>query len=78
VEVKDFKFRPEAVTVTPGTTVTWRNGDEEPHMIMSTDGVFRSSALESDGRYTYTFTKLGTYHYFCAIHPRMRGDVVVR
>jgi plastocyanin len=78
VEVKEFKFKPESITVALGTTVTWRNGDEEPHTITSTDGVFRSSALESAGRFSYTFTKPGTYHYFCAIHPHMRADVVVR
>jgi len=78
VEVKEFKFTPEAITVAPGTTVTWLNGDEEPHTISSTDGVFRSSALESRGRFSYTFSKPGTYHYFCAIHPHMRAEVIVR
>ena len=78
VEVKEFKFRPEAISIAPGTTVTWLNDDEEPHTIASTDGIFRSSALESGGRFSYTFGKPGTYHYFCAIHPHMRADVVVR
>jgi plastocyanin len=78
VEVKEFKFKPASIVVAPGTTVTWRNGDEEPHTITSTDGVFRSSALESAGHFSYTFTKPGTYHYFCSIHPHMRADVVVR
>jgi len=78
VEVKEFKFKPESITVALGTTVTWRNGDEEPHTIMSTDGVFRSSALESAAHFSYTFTKPGTYHYFCTIHPHMRADIVAR
>lgn len=78
VEVKEFKFTPESVTVAPGTIVTWRNADESPHTITSTDGVFGSSALESRGTFAYTFTKPGTYHYFCKLHPHMRADVVVR
>jgi plastocyanin len=78
VEVKEFKFKPEAISVARGTTVTWLNGDEEPHTIASTDGVFRSSALESGDRFSYTFSKPGTYHYFCAIHPHMRADVIVQ
>ena len=78
VEVKEFKFTPGSVTVSPGTTVTWRNTDETPHTITSTDGVFGSSALENAGTFAYTFTKAGTYHYFCKLHPHMRADVVVR
>ena len=78
VEVKEFTFKPQSLTVAAGTTVTWRNGDEAPHTITSTDGVFRSPALVSADRFSYTFTKPGTYHYFCQIHPTMRADVVVR
>jgi plastocyanin len=78
VEMKEFKFKPGLVTVAAGTTVTWRNDDEEPHTVTSTDGVFRSSALESEGRFSFTFSKPGTYHYFCSIHPHMRADVIVQ
>jgi plastocyanin len=78
VEVKEFKFKPELATVARGTTVTWRNDDEESHTITSTDSVFRSSALENAGLFSYTFSKPGTYHYFCSIHPHMRADVVVQ
>jgi plastocyanin len=78
VEVKEFTFTPASITIPPGTTVTWRNADESPHTITSTDGVFGSSALENTGTFAYTFTKPGTYHYFCKLHPHMRADVVVR
>ena len=77
VEVKDFKFRPGTVTVAPGTTVTWHNADESPHTVTFTDGA-GSGGLERDDRYSYTFTKPGTYNYVCKIHPNMRADVVVR
>ena len=78
VEVKQFKFMPGSVTVAPGTTVTWHNGDESPHTVTSTDGVFGSGGLDRDERFSYTFTRPGTYHYFCKLHPNMRADVVVR
>ena len=78
VEVKDFKFTPGSVAVTPGTTVTWHNGDESPHTVTFTDGGVSSAGLERDDRFSYTFTKPGTYHYVCKIHPTMRADVVVR
>ncbi|HEY3064865.1 MAG TPA: cupredoxin family copper-binding protein [Methylomirabilota bacterium] len=78
VEITDFAFQPGTVTVAPGTTVTWHNDDEESHTITSTEGVFKSEALEGPGRFSFTFTKAGTYHYFCALHPHMRADVIVR
>ena len=78
VDVKEFKFMPASITVAPGTTVTWRNRDEKPHTVTSTDGAFKSSALESGARFSYTFTKSGTYHYFCSVHPRMQADIIVQ
>lgn len=78
VEVKEFKFEPESITLARGTTVTGRNADEEAHTITSTDRVFRPSVLERADRFSYTFTKPGTYHYFCSLHPRMRADIVVK
>jgi manganese oxidase len=78
VDVKDSKFTPASITVARGTTVTWRNGDEEPHTVTSIDGVFKSSALESGARVSYTFTKPGTYHYFCSFHPHMQADIIVQ
>ena len=78
VDVKEFAFHPGSVTVARGTTVTWLNDDEEPHTITSTEGIFKSEAVESAGRFSYTFATPGTYHYFCALHPHMRADVIVR
>ena len=78
VDVKNFAFQPGSVTVAAGTTVTWLNDDEEPHTITSAEGVFKSAALDSTERFSYTFTKPGTYHYFCALHPHMHADIIVR
>src|SRR5262245_54908102 len=73
VKVDNFSFGPETVTVPLNTTVTWVNRDDVPHVIASTDGVFRSKALDTDDKYSFTFDKPGTYAYFCAIHPKMVG-----
>lgn len=78
VEIRDFKFQPASITVARGTRVTWLNDDEESHAVASMEGVFRSPALNKGERFSYAFTTPGTYHYFCAIHPYMRADVVVR
>ena len=60
-----------------GTTVTWHNGDGEPHTVVSTQGLFRSAALDTDETFSFTFTQPGTYEYFCTLHPLMTGKVVV-
>ena len=78
IGIKDFKFLPPTLTVPVGTTVTWRNHDEEPHTITSATGAFGSSGLSHEETFAQTFTKGGTYQYFCALHPRMRATVIVK
>jgi plastocyanin len=58
--------------------VQWTNGDDIPHTVVSNDKVFKSKVLDTDEKFSYTFTKAGTYPYFCSIHPKMTGTVVVR
>jgi plastocyanin len=78
VEIKDFTYGPRELTVPKGTQVTWTNHDEETHTITSATGVFGSTGLSHDDTFTQTFTRPGTYAYFCALHPQMRATVVVR
>jgi plastocyanin len=77
VSAKNFMFAPASVRVKAGTTVTWLNLDDEPHTVFSGAGLFRSSALDTQERFSFKFEKAGTYHYLCTIHPRMVGTVVV-
>ena len=70
VKIDNFSFGPVALTVPVGTTVTWTNRDDIPHTVVSTDGVFKSKALDTDDKFSFVFTKPGTYPYFCSIHPR--------
>jgi plastocyanin len=78
VRVDNFTFGPDTLTVPVNSTVTWVNKDDLPHTIASTDGVFKSKALDTEDKYSYTFSKAGTYAYFCSIHPKMVGKVVVQ
>jgi plastocyanin len=78
VRVDNFTFGPQTLMVALNTTVTWINRDDIPHVIVSNDGVFKSKALDTDEKYSFTFTKAGTYAYFCGIHPKMVGKVVVQ
>jgi plastocyanin len=78
VRVDNFTFAPQALTVPVNSTVTWVNKDDVPHVIASDDGLFKSKALDTDDNYTYTFTKAGTYAYYCSVHPKMVGKIVVQ
>jgi plastocyanin len=80
ITIRDFAFAPTTLTIASGTKVTWTNSDEEPHTVMSADGgaTFKSPALDTDDKFTFTFDKPGTYKYFCSIHPHMIGIVVVK
>lgn len=56
---------------------TWVNADDIPHLVSEKDGKFRSSALDTDDKFSQTFSTAGTVEYFCAIHPHMTGKIVV-
>jgi plastocyanin len=78
VKIDNFSFGPQTLTVPVGTTVTWTNRDDIPHTVVSTDGVFKSKVRDTDEKFSYTFTKAGTYAYFCSVHPKMTGKIVVQ
>ena len=78
VKVDNFSFGPATLTVAVGTTVTWTNRDDIPHTVVSTDKAFKSKVLDTDEKFSFTFDKAGTYPYFCSIHPKMTGSVVVQ
>jgi plastocyanin len=78
VRIDNFNFTPAALVVAPGTTVTWTNGDDSPHAVREKDGKFKSAALDTGDTFSQTFTTPGEYGYFCSIHPRMTGKIVVK
>ena len=78
VKIDNFSFGPVALTVAVGTSVTWTNRDDIPHTVVSDDKAFRSKVLDTDEKFSFTFTKPGTYGYFCSIHPKMTGKVMVQ
>src|SRR5215470_9217370 len=78
VKIDNFSFTPETIKVSVGTTVTWTNRDDIPHTIVSTEGVFKSKVRDTDEQFSFTFTKAGAYPYFCSVHPKMTGKVVVQ
>jgi plastocyanin len=79
VKIDNFTFAPVTITVPAGTTVSWVNRDDIPHTVVSDDKTtFKSKALDTDDKFSFTFSKPGTYSYFCSIHPKMTGKVVVQ
>lgn len=78
VKIDNFSFMPQNITVAPGTTVTWVNQDDIPHTVASTTDLFKSKALDTDDKFSFTFDKPGTYEYYCSIHPKMTANVIVQ
>ena len=77
VHIDNFTFQPAELTVKVGTTVTWINRDDIPHLVVSA-GKFHSKALDTDDKFSFTFTTPGVYDYFCSLHPHMVGRIVVQ
>jgi 3',5'-cyclic-AMP phosphodiesterase len=77
VVVDNFSFAPSTTAVAVGTTITWTNRDDVPHNVISTDKKFASPVLDTDEQFSHTFDLAGTYKYYCSIHPKMTGEVVV-
>jgi plastocyanin len=78
VSIDNFSFSPTPITVPVGTTLTWTNRDDIPHTVVSDDQKqFKSKALDTDEKFSHTFTQSGTYSYFCSIHPKMVAKVIV-
>jgi plastocyanin len=78
VKIDNFVFSPNPVTVPAGTTVRWINQDDIPDNVVAEDKSFKSKVMDTDESFTYTFSKPGTYTYFCSIHPKMTGKIVVQ
>jgi plastocyanin len=78
VHIDNFAYSPAVLTIPAGTKVTWINRDDVPHTVTAADRQFNSGALDTDGQYSRVFSQAGTYSYFCALHPHMKGKIIVR
>ena len=78
VKIDNFVYSPVPLTVKVGTTVTWINHDDIPHTVDSTQGKFKSAALDTDDKFEFRFTEAGEYPFYCRIHPKMTGKVIVQ
>ena len=77
VKIDNFALAPQRVVVKAGTTVTWINDDDIPHTVASSTKLFKSNALDTKDKFSFTFTTPGAYEYFCSLHPHMTGTIVV-
>jgi len=78
VKIDNFAFTPGVVTVKAGTDVIWINHDDIPHTVDSTQGKFKSAALDTDDKFQFRFTEPGEYPFYCRMHPKMTGKVIVQ
>jgi plastocyanin len=76
INIDNFTFAPQELTLKVGDSVTWTNHDDIPHTIVSA-GKFRSKTLDTDNSFSFTFTAAGDYKYFCSLHPHMTGTIKV-
>ena len=77
VKIDNFAFAPQRVVVKAGTTVIWINDDDIPHTVASSAKLFKSNALDTKDKFSFTFTTAGAYEHFCSLHPHMTGTIVV-
>jgi plastocyanin len=77
VKIDNFAFAPQRVVVKAGTTVIWINDDDIPHTVASSAKLFKSNALDTKDKFSFTFTTAGAHEYFCSLHPHMTGTIVV-
>jgi plastocyanin len=79
VVIDNFSFSPKTFTVSTGAAVTWTNHDNVPHVVTSANNQFQKSPVLKAGQsFSNIFATAGTYSYFCSIHPRMRGKIIVK
>lgn len=78
VKIDNFAFNPAVITVKAGTQVTWINKDDIPHTVDSSEGKFKSAALDTDEKFEFKFSEPGEYPFFCRMHPKMTGKVIVQ
>jgi plastocyanin len=78
ITIDNFSFAPMQIEIAAGTQVTWINKDDVPHTVVSVDHKFKSRALDTDESFSFTFQDPGTYEYFCSVHPKMTGKIVVK
>lgn len=78
VLINDFSYTPVPLTVKVGTTVKWINHDDIPHTVDSTQGKFKSGALDTDEKFEFRFTEAGEFPFYCRIHPKMTGKIIVQ
>ena len=73
------RFSPDTITIRPGDSVNWTNLDENPHTVTSDSGSeLGSNSLGQGKSYSHVFLQSGTYTYHCAVHPEMKGTVIVQ
>ena len=77
VKIDNFTFNPQQITVKAGDTVIWVNHDDIPHTVTSKTLVFRSKAMDTEDKFSFTFATPGKFDYFCSLHPHMTGTIVV-
>ncbi len=81
-EKTDSCYTPSKIVIKQGNSVTWVNEDVAFHSVTSgyydePSEIFDSGYLDPEESFTFIFENIGTYDYFCTLHPWMKGQVIV-
>lgn len=81
-EKTDSCYIPSKIVIKQGDSVTWVNEDAAFHSVTSgyydePSSLFDSGYLDPEGSFSFVFENIGTYDYFCTLHPWMKGQVIV-
>lgn len=78
VFIDNMKFTPSSITVSAGTTITWTNQESVAHTVTSNTAIFDSGNMANGDTFSYTFSTIGTFPYYCKYHSSMTATVIVQ
>ncbi len=78
VTISNYEYDPATISVPVGAVVQFTNRDSTPHTVTSKEsGVFESGPIDTGKTGRITLEEPGTYTYYCAFHPFMKGTIKV-
>jgi plastocyanin len=78
IEINQFQFGPNDITVEPGTIVEWVNHDQTIHNIIVPGAKVSSPGMDTGDHFSFKFDAAGDFSYLCGLHPHMTGVVHVK
>ncbi|MCI0446567.1 plastocyanin/azurin family copper-binding protein [bacterium] len=80
VEMQGYHFKPDKITIEPGTTVEWINTGKIAHTVTDDHDAWDSGSLKPGEKFSRRFDEKGTFKYYCIPHreAQMLGTINVK